>query len=167
MQLFQVTVYFAHHSQIFSEVLVENGILDIVFKVWTSIIPGVAIYEHIANLRHSQDTIRVQCLVVLGALALHSPDVIAASERNQYYFSLAELDHTRILSTQMFIFSLDDSWYNLGGSVLNILSSRCLDAVLPSTLQLPPETPLFMHPWKFVFQSCWFVIINRLLKSPR
>ena len=105
MQLFQVTVYFAHHSQTFSEVLVENGILDIVFKVWTSSnIPGVAIYEHIANLRHSQDMIRVQCLVVLGALALHSPDVIAASERNQYCFSLAELDHTRILSTQMFIF---------------------------------------------------------------
>ena len=33
MQLFQVAVYFAHHSQTFSEVLVENGILDIVFKV--------------------------------------------------------------------------------------------------------------------------------------
>ena len=145
---------------------VENGILDGVFKVWTSSnIPGIAIYEHIANLRHSQDVVRVQCLVGLGALALHSPDVIAASERDQYCFSLAE--HTRILSTQMFIFSLDDSWYNLGGSVLNILPSRCLDAVLPSTLQLPPETPLFMHPWKFVFQSCWFVIINRLLKSPR
>ncbi|KAK7693342.1 hypothetical protein QCA50_002910 [Cerrena zonata] len=146
LQLLQFTFHLAHQSEEISTTLVDSGILGIIFTLWTKHVSGVPIYGHIGGIAFSRDILRIHCLVLLGILALRCPEVSGMMKQEQYSNFLAQFNHVRILSADMWLHIVNVGWYDLSSSIQPFLLSRGT-AQHPQS-QLSFDGLLLTHPWK-------------------
>ncbi|CAL1713849.1 unnamed protein product [Somion occarium] len=149
LQILHLASYLSFQSDVASSTLLKCGVMDILSGLWTQTPSSILIYGHGGNFSMARNVLRMQCLLLLGALAQHSHDdildIIKADPRRH---CLTKTKHLDVLSSQLCIHVDDVGWYDVTTPLRSLLSS--LGFSLPSLFQLANERPFLVHPWEHI-----------------